>query len=621
MPDFADLEQAGGFERALSTVAEQREIIFAVSDKHMVRWVHNLHANLAGYGLERRLLTISESPEACALLLARVRVGCGHSSYLRSAGGSGPFDHGLKAWRIARGHVYHLWWQRWHYFSRAVALGYRPLSLDLDISLRANPYPLLHTALTHRLILGLDHSRADTIQFPAINVGFAYCTGAPGGTAHNVIQDVVSRFERFLQSEPLRAPGGRLAQQVLWEQDTWKDAIETSAFRLPPNSSRHALIYAGETSPELARHVATFSWFVEQLDLGVGSRSRALSNVSSWLPLHGTASESRATDTLGTLPQWFFAAYHHHNCVGAWAQRPSPVVIGHLAGAPRAKAPIARLLGWWHYEADREAFQRTTFPPDTRVLVMRGHGLQLRPEPGRLSEVHALMSRWMVLAAALGRRAVLPTIPCPTTPSNVKKGSKCVPALPPAMAGAMLVVPLNDPTLCEASSNLSSSNAWRRQGDIRWEPPTRPSDADEGRRSVCCQYLPTIAACVNPYGRDDRPLHQEPALLEPDLAQLLAEDPEAATAAVHKPLASLVGLDTQERSSWKLARARFEALRNRTINARVLVIHGDGNFQLPSMKLLIRLFSSSSSEELMRQTRQLSGRCVTKLAALRLHGG
>ena len=37
------------------------------------------------------------------------------------------------------------WWQRWHYAAAAVAAGYHVLSLDTDISLRADPYPLLRT--------------------------------------------------------------------------------------------------------------------------------------------------------------------------------------------------------------------------------------------------------------------------------------------------------------------------------------------------------------------------------------------------------------------------------------------------------------------------------------------
>ena len=54
-------------------------------------------------------------------------------------------------------------WQRWHYAARAVAAGYRVLSLDADISLRADPYPLLRTlsrahVLVRRPIVPYQHA-------------------------------------------------------------------------------------------------------------------------------------------------------------------------------------------------------------------------------------------------------------------------------------------------------------------------------------------------------------------------------------------------------------------------------------------------------------------------------
>ena len=55
---------------------------------------------------------------------------------------------GLKAYNVRPNHVYHLWWQRWHYAATGVAAGYNMLMLDADISLRADPYPLLRT-LSH----------------------------------------------------------------------------------------------------------------------------------------------------------------------------------------------------------------------------------------------------------------------------------------------------------------------------------------------------------------------------------------------------------------------------------------------------------------------------------------
>ena len=70
--------------------------------------------------------------------------------------------------------------------SEAVRLGYRVLSLDTDISLRANPYPLLHGVLRHHsLITGLDNDRdKSSYVFPNTNVGFVYVRGPAHSAAH-----------------------------------------------------------------------------------------------------------------------------------------------------------------------------------------------------------------------------------------------------------------------------------------------------------------------------------------------------------------------------------------------------------------------------------------------------
>ena len=55
--------------------------------------------------------------------------------------------------------------QRWLILARAAALGYSVLSLDTDISLRIDPYPLFRGALARfTLIFGLD---TDKQTYPA----------------------------------------------------------------------------------------------------------------------------------------------------------------------------------------------------------------------------------------------------------------------------------------------------------------------------------------------------------------------------------------------------------------------------------------------------------------------
>ena len=133
----------------------RREVILFVLDSRHVQWAHNLMLNLDDLGLGGRALGIGSSREACMALLNRVAPGtlsCGRSSFLRRESGNHTLVGALDKWRIREFHVYHLWWQRWRYLGWAVRLGYNALSLDTDISIRANPYALFHGALSHRQV-------------------------------------------------------------------------------------------------------------------------------------------------------------------------------------------------------------------------------------------------------------------------------------------------------------------------------------------------------------------------------------------------------------------------------------------------------------------------------------
>ena len=270
---FGDLEVHGALESALAARAatstspaasssggkSRKEILLFVLDTRHAQWAQNLLLNLDEHGLGGRALAIGSSVEACAGILARVEratLACGHSTFLRrtpqAEGGNRTLTAALNKWKIREWHVYHLWWQRWHYLARCVALGYNALSLDTDISLRANPYELFHGALRHRqLIVGLDSEATGRERpglFPMINVGLVYCQGCRAhGPAWRVLNEVTRRAVAFLLSPVLyktRHGHTDIAEQVLWEQDLFKDAIEHVAFRLPPNESRHARMNA-----------------------------------------------------------------------------------------------------------------------------------------------------------------------------------------------------------------------------------------------------------------------------------------------------------------------------------------------------------------------------------------
>ena len=235
-----DLEAPGAFAsavqsraRPLSPMTRRSDVIMFVCDERHTHYAHNLLLNLAELGLAGRALAIGNSALACQRLIARSpadSVTCGYSSYLRS-GTNATVDRALRSWRIGDGHVYHLWyagvdksppaglaiehsvarvhrWQRWHYLGWAVRLGYNALSLDTDISLRADPYVLLHGPLGHRqLFVGLDSEASGAERpgvFPMINVGFVYCRRcATHGPAHRLIADVPRRMLRLLMGPTL----------------------------------------------------------------------------------------------------------------------------------------------------------------------------------------------------------------------------------------------------------------------------------------------------------------------------------------------------------------------------------------------------------------------------------
>ncbi|KAL3918905.1 MAG: hypothetical protein SGPRY_005827, partial [Prymnesium sp.] len=160
---YGDFEVNGAFAQALRQRSSGGEIILTVTDWRHQRWAHNLLLNLRALSISHHLI-LSADPKACEALDARMprEVGCGHSSWLRGASESHPkLARGLKAFGIQANHVYHLWWQRWHYLARAVGMGYSALSLDSDISLRVDPYAMLHGALRgFEMVVAIDSARS-----------------------------------------------------------------------------------------------------------------------------------------------------------------------------------------------------------------------------------------------------------------------------------------------------------------------------------------------------------------------------------------------------------------------------------------------------------------------------
>lgn len=706
-PDyFGDLEQPKAFESALAARCAtpvpggRRECLLFVLDTRHAQWAQNLLLNLDEHGLSGRALAIGSSDEACAGILARVSpstLACGHSTFMRRVEGSNrTLAAALKRWRIREWHVYHLWWQRWHYLARAVSLGYNALSLDTDISLRANPYNLFHGALRHRqLIVGLDSEASGAERpglFPMINVGLVYCQRChPRGPAHTVLTEVTRRASDFLHGPLLWKTLHRhtnIAERVLWEQDLFKDAIEYVAFQLPPNESRHARMNANPPEAGFPR-----SWMVEARQRTWRTEPLPMApnlppQPCPWLPLPAVPSSSpssspspsasssessssaAADESVAGLPLWIFSPWnvppHGAACAGQWAARPPPVMIGHLVGCT-SKHLMMRQLGWWHYEVSAadalitdataraggllalapgavapravaaaqaaQAAQKArassarggsgngsgntvtqprAFPDDARVLVLRRHALQMRM-PKDVGPMWDVIRRFCLLALALGRRAVVPLVPCELSP--------CAPRVPNPLRPSLYTISLGEPRACAEGEVVGSAADLTPRpvgAPLGWKPSPDASDWWSSAQALkphpgCCQPIPNYPPCIDPAGAR-RPLGAEPLISTADLARFLEEAPPSLTRADGD-----AGAGVQATQHVAIARLStnwtddtFEAMREQAA-ARVLVVDAGGlpSLRLPEVQWLASHGGGTAAEEAIGVH---AARCFTALA-------
>lgn len=550
-----DLEAPGLLERALSRYSalrttkyqngtcRQREIIFMLTDDRHIKWAHNLLLNLRDLHITHTLV-IASNAAVCKSLGRRLRAvgspspGCAHSSYLRN----GSMAAGAARWGIGDQHVFHLWWQRWRYTSRSVGLGYNVLFLDTDITVRADPYPLLQAVYSHRqLLVGIESdlpARSNRFTWPAANVGFLYTHCAePNGAVHWLLSEVARRFEALLlTAAPIRhVKSNAIATNLLWEQDTFRDVLENMAFGLERSSARHARYHSGDSSESLNRLADSFDWQHESLQFF--SKRQVLPGV--WLPLRVPPSEpAAAEESVAGLPLWFFAAYgleaHGNVLDGSWAQIPSPMIAGHFVFANK-KNFLMRLLGVWHYAASAPSRTATAsaaeptavFPDHLKVLVLRNHGIKFT-QADHAHGIWRSIMRFVMLALAAGRRAVLPLVPC--------SSKRWLPRMPRRLLSELELVPLGNQSLCTDMPVTNWTVGIDRPRTGGWFAPPQPSIEPTGLLLEwprprnwsfvgCCQPLPSHHMLLDEVRRT---LQEELVLNERDLGQLLFESGSAA---------------------------------------------------------------------------------------------
>ena len=206
--------------------------------------------------------------------------------------------------------------------------------------------------------------------------------------------------------------------------------------------------------------------------------------------------------------------------------QPSPIIVGHFVGAGE-KYFLMRLLGWWHGAVDTvpvaasaggELSQRRVFPPGVRLLALRRHSLRLDPQNAR--DVFSLMAQFIYLAFLLGRRAVLPAVPCELAAARQPPSS------------LFDVAPLANQRMCSAHEvewlpEVSVPPSWSLAAVASRRLAVSSSMATRDKSLACCQLVPR-EPCVDGSGTH-RHLHEELIFHERDHAQLQSELPTSAT--------------------------------------------------------------------------------------------
>ena len=670
-----DLEAGTTFESTLAArhhvSSAGREVLLFVLDVKHVSWAHNLLLNLDELGIGGRALGIAQTSAACTALFERVSpdtASCGHSSFLRKSSNATVARY-LKTWRIRHDHVYHLWWQRWHYLGWAVRLGYNALSLDSDISVRADPYALFHGALAHRnLIVGLDSDASGSERpgaFPMINVGLVYCQRCQaGGPAHRVLTDVIRRVFAFFEGPLLwktKSKHTMIAERVLWEQTSSRRpracCLRPAALGVSPRAWQRQPARGwprlcerrGGTAAQLALRatvtcacpraaavpVAPLGRAVKlpacvgrrrvaqalsaPARRGGGERCRAtlvallpVERPTPWCGVRRPVGVSAAPgddwppgwlhfEAPYDAPAWLVAlrGLRGRHGVGRQGGRglvgsrrgrrppppplppppPSPpAAAAHSAPPPRPATASPMMRG------DGGDGARV-FRDDARLLVLRWHSLHIGA-PNDVGGAWDAIRRFSMLALSLGRRAVLPLVPCALSP--------CAPRVPTPLRPFLATITIGDAAAC-AEEPLTSRRltaealaprasraplGWAPSPNTSlwwWEPRRRQQRAE---RAGCCQPIPLFGPCIDPAGAR-RPLGHEPLLATADLAQFLAE---ASTSAARHAPAEVATAHLP--ANW--TDAAFNDLRDPMASHRVLVLDAAGEplRRLPSIAWL-----------------------------------
>ena len=238
--------------------------------------------------------------------------------------------------------------------------------------------------------------------------------------------------------------------------------------------------------------------------------------------------------------------------------------------------------------------------------------------------------RFSLLALALGRRAVLPLVPCELAPCAPRVPNPLRPYLYTATvtdrdAAACAEPPLPTPPPAGSNSSTTERDLAPRavSAPLGWSPSPDTSkwwwnarDQPKRRAEGCCQPIPNFGKCIDPAGAR-RVLGTEPLLATADLARLLQEmrstPPPGLRSArtIEEPLPSDAIATVTLDADW--AEASLERLTALAM-ARVLVldVRKEPTKRLPTVEWLMQHASGAAAQEAIGPH---AARCFTALGS------
>eukprot|EP01065_Artemidia_motanka_P048037 TRINITY_DN7660_c2_g1_i1.p1 TRINITY_DN7660_c2_g1~~TRINITY_DN7660_c2_g1_i1.p1 ORF type:complete len:851 (+),score=169.74 TRINITY_DN7660_c2_g1_i1:80-2554(+) len=345
------------------------DIVFSIATKSAAHWVGNLFHQLSVHGV-RHTVAITLTDDVCAALHA-AGISCAYTTFGL---------HSMHPWAPASdpmGRGYRLERSKYRTLRRLAVLGLRPLFIDADITVRANPYIALDKMSRFALVTA--SGGGSTCLGPLACM--LYCRRCErGGAAHRLLQEMELRWRRYRNA----TYWGHVFWRRLDELNATEGPYKEDPFHRANNMladitmssccGKHLYLKVKPSKPRVIRSQQLIDNMIGPAAGSVcGAMHKDPETGARWHPLKyvpdaggGTPeSESDAAprdDAIAYAPHWLLANWNGWGAPapgerglfssGAADQAP----LWHYLGAPGgAKTQLMRVLGQWSDEADRTA--------------------------------------------------------------------------------------------------------------------------------------------------------------------------------------------------------------------------------------------------------------------------